>query len=122
MRYTTPPSQRQLRVAEEIRQAVSEIFLRNELFLPIFDKMMITASEVRISPDLKLATIFLILPDDSNHKEIINGFNSLLPEFRKLITKKINLKFSPGIRFVSDESAKNAAKIEKMFYDLKKEQ
>ncbi len=114
-RYTTAPTSRQLKVGQAIRQALSEILQRNELSHPFFEKTMITVSEVRVSPDLKVATAFLILPDNSDQKKIVKFFNEIAPTFRKLVTSKINLRFSPEIRFTIDDSIQKAAELEALF-------
>jgi ribosome-binding factor A len=76
---------------------------------------MITVSEVRVSSDLKVATAFLILPDSSDHKGIIKFFNDIAHTIRKLVTAKINLRFSPEIRFAIDDSIQKAAELEALF-------
>jgi ribosome-binding factor A len=119
-RYTKAPTSRQLKIGQAIRQALSEVFSKNELSHPFFEKLMVTVSEVRVGPDMKVATAFLILPDNSDQKAIIKFFNEIAPAIRKLITPKINLRFSPEIRFVYDESIKRAADLEEVFKKLKK--
>lgn len=111
-RYTSPPTSRQLKVGQAIRHALADILLRNELSHPFFEKTMITVSEVRVSSDLKVATAFLILPDESDHKSIIKFFNDISQTFRKLVTAKINMRFSPEIRFTIDDSIQKAAELD----------
>jgi ribosome-binding factor A len=115
LRYTKPPSVRQLKIAEQIRQSIAEVLIRGELNHPFFDKVLITVSEVRISPDLKMATAFLIFDEKLDVKAIIKLFNDISPRIRKLITSKIDVRFSPQIKFVYDDSAKNAFEIESIF-------
>jgi ribosome-binding factor A len=120
LRYSKSPTQRQLKVAEAIRHAISEILIRGDLLPPLFDKYMISVSEVRISSDLKVATAFLILPDEANQKDLLAVFKELGPEFRRVVSSKVNLRFSPEIRFVVDDTVQKAAKIETMFKKLHK--
>ena len=111
LKYNKPPSQRQLQVAENIRHVLAEFFIRGELNHPYFDNVMITVSEVRISPDLKIATAFLVLPIQSDKNEIIKVLRESSPHIRKAIAKRVQLRYLPEIRFALDESIERAAKI-----------
>ena len=112
IRYAQAPSARQLQTAQTIRGAIAEILIRGELAHPFFEKIMITVSEVRISRDLKLATAFLIFPTNSDKQKLLKLFNEISPQIRRLIASKINMRFSPEIRFVIDETSDNAKKID----------
>ena len=120
LKYIKEPSQRQLKIGSEIRIAISEVFSRNELSHPFFEKYMFTVSEVRVSPDISLATAFLIMPDELDHKKLLKFFNEISKTIRKQIASKVNLKFMPEIRFAADESVKNAARINELLKDIKK--
>lgn len=113
-RYNKPPSQRQLRVAESIRRALSDVFTFKRLSHPFFDKIMITISEVRISGDLKLATAFINFHDDVDKDQLIKLLNEISPHIKKLIADKITVRFLPQIRFVYDKSFDYAQNIEKL--------
>jgi ribosome-binding factor A len=113
-RYTKPPTQRQLRVAESIRHEIANILLRNELNHTFFEKHLISVSEVRISLDLKIATAFMIFPEDLDKKALLKFFKELSPIIRKLISKRMNLRFAPEIRFAIDDSLDKAFKVEKL--------
>ena len=117
-RYTKPPSQRQLRVAESIRHEIAAILLRGELNHPFFESHIITVAEVRISPDLKLATAFMMFPDNVDKKALLKFFKELAPMFRKLIANKLTLRFSPVIKFALDESIKKALKVQELLNKL----
>lgn len=119
LRYAKAPSQRQLRVGEEIRHALAEMLIRNELSHPFFEKIMISVSEVRVGPDLKIATAFLIMPDDIDQKALLQLFKDISPTIRKIISKKVRLRYAPEIRFAADESVKNAAHIERLLKSIK---
>lgn len=109
---TKGPSQRQLRVGEEIRHGLSEIFMRGELGDPRIEEASITVSEVRISPDLRNATAY-IMPLNGDKKqmvlELLANSNGMI---RTLISKKIHLKFSPRVHFKLDHSFETATHID----------
>ncbi|MFQ5437614.1 MAG: 30S ribosome-binding factor RbfA [Paracoccaceae bacterium] len=98
------PSQRQLRVAEVIRRALAEIFARGDLYDPELAHVSLTVGEVRTSPDLRVATVF-VLPLGGQESEVaIGALNRSAGEIRRLLNRRITLKFSPELRFVADES------------------
>ena len=109
-----PVTQRQLRVGEMIKQALSMIFLKDEAKLPNVQTKGITVTEVRMSPDLKTAKAF-VLPlggkDASLTVEKLKEFSFVI---RKTLSKKITMNFLPKILFVQDESFDYAEKIEKL--------
>lgn len=113
------PSQRQLRVGEEIRHGLSEIFMRGELGDPRIEEASITVSEVRISPDLRNATAY-VMPLNGDKKEMViellANSNGII---RTLISKKIHLKFSPRIHFKLDESFETATHIDGLLREAK---
>lgn len=121
-RYTKEPSQRQLQVAESIKKCLMEVFLRNELGSNIFDYCMITVSEVRISADLKLATVFIVANIPSNVEvdidEIIAYLNSSVVEIVKVLKKKIVLRSIPHIRFVRDNSFDEGRKLDDLLKNV----
>ena len=109
-----PVSQRQLRVGEMIKQSLSIIFSRNEAKLPNLETNEITVTEVKMSNDLKVAKAF-VLPlggKDAEEKiKILKQFSFLI---RKVLSKKITIKFLPKILFRKDESFEYAEKIENL--------
>ena len=115
-----PVSQRQLRVGEVIKQALSNIFTRGEAKVPNLETSLITVTEVRMSPDLKTAKVY-VLPlggTDSEEKiKILKDFSFLI---RKVLSKKIVIKFLPKIIFAKDESFEYAEKIEKLIKQTNK--
>jgi ribosome-binding factor A len=118
--YSKPPSNRQLKISHEIRSAMAHFFTKGEYYHPLLESVMVTIAEVRISADLKIATAFVILPDDTNKKEIMSTLKEVIPEIRKVITEKLQLRFSPEIRFVLDETVEKAIKIDSIFDSLHK--
>ena len=111
---STPFSQRQLRVGELIKQSLGQIFLRDEAKLPSLETKNITVTEVRMSPDLKNASAYVIPlggKDIEKSVSILTEFSHLI---RKALSKKINMKFLPKVYFVGDKSFDYAEKIEKL--------
>jgi ribosome-binding factor A len=107
-----PPNQRQLRVGEEIRHVLASIFLRGECHDHDINATPITVSEVRISPDLKNATAY-VMPLGGMNKEAV--FAALLrnaPILRKLVSDKMQLRYAPRISFRLDNSFEEAHRIE----------
>ena len=107
-------SQRQLRVGEMVKQALSLIFIKNEAKIPNLETNLITVTEVRMSPDLKSARAFVIPLGGKDSKKTVD----LLKEFsyivRKILSKKIEMKYLPKVSFVEDKSFEYAEKIEKL--------
>ena len=117
---SAPFSQRQLRVGELIKQNLGQIFLRDEAKVPSLETKNITVTEVRMSPDLKNAKAYVIPLGGKDTEKIV----SILTEFsyliRKVLSKKIDLKFLPKVYFVGDKSFDYAEKIEKLIQDNKR--
>ena len=107
-------SQRQLRVGEMIKQALGNIFMRGEAKLPNIETKNITVTEVRMSPDLKTAKAFVLPLGGKNAKEIIDVLKDFSFIVRKVLSKKISMKFLPKLLFVKDESFDYAEKIENL--------
>lgn len=98
------PSQRQLRVGELIRRTLSDVLMRGDLHEPELAGVSITVSEVRTSPDLRVATVFVLPLGGGNAAAILDALHRARGELRREVTKAVKLKFSPELRFVLDES------------------
>ena len=98
------PSQRQLRVAELIRRRLSEVLARGEIHDPELAQFSITVGEVRTSPDLKVATAYVLPLGGDNRDEALAALRRNRSELRRAVAKELALKFSPELRFVIDES------------------
>jgi ribosome-binding factor A len=109
-----PITQRQLRVGEMIKQALGMIFIRDEAKLPNLDTKNITVTEVRMSPDLKVAKAFVLPLECKNAHEVVEKLKEFSYLIRKVLSKKIVMKFLPKILFVKDESFEYAEKIENL--------
>lgn len=112
------PSQRQLRAGELVRHALVEIFRREDLRDPALHGLSITVAEVRMTPDLKQATVFCAplgaSIDREKHPEIVNALNHAAPHLRHLLGRKIDMKFTPTLAFRSDESFAEARRIDEL--------
>ena len=106
------PSQRMLRVAELIRHSMAELLARGDVLDPVLEANVVTVPRVRMSPDLKLATIFVMPLGGENGAEVIAALERNKKFLRGEVSRKINLKFAPELRFRMDESFENAAKID----------
>ena len=115
-----PVSQRQLRVGEMIKQALGMIFLRDEAKIPNLGTREITVTEVRMSQDLKVAKAFVLPLGGKNAHEIIEKLKEFSFVIRKVLSKKITMKYLPKILFVKDESFDYAEKIENLIKQTNK--
>jgi len=109
-----PVTQRQLRVGEMIKQALGMIFLRDEAKLPNLETREITVTEVKMSQDLKIAKVFVLPLGGKNAQEVIDKLKEFSFVIRKVLSKKITIKFLPKLLFVKDESFDYAEKIENL--------
>lgn len=101
---TSGPTQRQLRVGELIRRTMSDVLNRGDIHDPELNRLSITVSEVRASPDLKIATAY-VLPLGGQHRdEAIAALKRNKSELRRAISKEMTLKYAPDLRFVIDET------------------
>ena len=115
-----PISQRQLRVGEMIKQALGMIFLRDEAKIGTFDTKEITVTEVRMSQDLKIAKAFVLPLGGKNAQEIVDKLKEFSFVVRKVLSKKITIKYLPKLLFVKDESFDYAEKIENLIKQTNK--
>ena len=119
-KYGKPISQRQLRVGEMIKQSLGMIFARNEAKVPNLDTNNITVTEVKMSQDLKVAKAFVLPLGGKNAKEIVDKLKEFSFVIRKVLSKKITMKYLPKLLFVKDESFDYAEKIENLIKQTNK--
>ena len=119
-RIGKPISQRQLRVGEMIKQALSMIFLREEAKITDIDTKTITVTEVRMSPDLKTAKVFVLPLGGKDTERVIDKLKEFSFVIRKVLSKKIIVKFLPKLFFVNDDSFDYAEKIENLIRQTQK--
>lgn len=98
------PSQRQLRVGELIRRRLSEVLSRGEVHDPELNGLSITVGEVRTSPDLKVATAYVLPLGGENSEGALAALRRNRSEIRRQVTKGLALKYAPEIRFALDET------------------
>jgi ribosome-binding factor A len=108
------PSQRQLRVGELIRHALAEMLSRGDIHDPVIESHMITVPEVAMTADLRLATIYVMPLGGRDAKPVIEALERNKKYLRGEISRRINLKFAPDIRFRFDERFGEAERIEKI--------
>ena len=109
-----PFSQRQLRVGELVKQNLGELFLRNEAKITSINSKMITVTEVRMTPDLKTARVYVIPLGGIDTKETVKILTEYSHLVRKALSKRLDIKFLPKLTFVEDNSFEYAEKIEKI--------
>ncbi len=107
-------SQRQLRVGELIRHELAEMLSRGDVHDPVIEAHMITVPEVRMSADLRLATIYVMPLGGRDEEEVLGALERNKRYMRGEIARRVNLKFAPEIRFRIDERFGEAERIEKL--------
>ena len=108
------PSQRALRVGELIRHALSEMLTRGDVHDPVLEGRLITVPEVRMSPDLRMATIYVMPLGGKDIDAVLEALERNKRYLRGEIARHVNLKFAPDIRFHADERFAEAERIEKL--------
>lgn len=116
------PSQRQLRVGEQLRHIIAETLQRGNFDDPtLFNKAgQITIAEVRVSPDMKHATAYTSLITDQDLQPVLVALNDSAYTFQQDINKKIKMKFTPKVRFVVDDRFDKAGRIEDILRNITK--
>ena len=122
MKYATPklppgaPSQRQLRVAEEIRHVLAGIFARNEFRDPDLATATITVTEVRISPDLRRATAFVARLGRTDVDALLPALKRAAPYLRGQLAHALRLRVAPDLSFQPDQTLEEATKINRLLH------
>ncbi len=98
------PSQRQLRVGELIRRSLSEVLARGDVHDPDLNRMSITVGEVRISPDLRVATAYVLPLGGAGQDDVLKLLARNKGELRRLVSRKLALKYAPDLRFQLDDT------------------
>lgn len=109
-----PPSQRQLKVGEMIRHALAEIFARGVIADDVLNRHSLTVPEVRMSPDLKLATVYVMTLGGGEAEEAVAHLDKHKRYLRGLLAKRISVKFMPELRFKVDTSFEAASRIDEL--------
>jgi len=108
------PSQRALRVGELVRHALSDMLARGEVHDPALEGRLVTVPEVRMSPDLKLATAYVMPLGGEGIDVVVEALDRNKRYLRGELARRVNLKFAPDIRFRVDERFDEAERIEKL--------
>lgn len=111
------PSQRQLRVGELVRRALSDILMQGDVHDPDLNRMSITVGEVRCSPDLKVATAWVMPLGGGERDEAIEALARNRAELRRLLGRETELKFTPDLRFRIDETFDRMDETRALFAD-----
>ena len=112
-------SQRQLRVGELVKQNLGELFIRNEAKIPSINSKLVTVTEVRMTPDLKTARVYVIPLGGIDMEETVSALTEYSHLVRKALSKRLDIKFLPKLTFVEDNSFEYAEKIERIIKKIK---
>ncbi len=110
------PSQRQLRVGEELRHALSRLLQRGELRDPALQRVTVTVTEVRMSPDLKSATAYIMPLGGEHRAEVMAGLTRSAGYLRGQIAREVPLRFTPALSFAVDTSFDHASRINELLH------
>jgi ribosome-binding factor A len=108
------PSQRALRVGELVRHALADMLSRGEVHDPVIEGHMITVPEVRMSPDLRLATVYVMPLGGRDEEQVLDALERNKRYLRGEIAHRVNLKFAPDLRFRIDERFDEASRIDRL--------
>ncbi|ARJ69017.1 ribosome-binding factor A [Paracoccus contaminans] len=111
------PSQRQLRVGELIRRTLSDVLLRAEVHDPDLNRHSITVGEVRASPDLKVATVYVLPLGGHDAQDALAALRRNTRELRHHVAREMTLKYAPDLRFVLDETFDRMDDTRRLFAD-----
>jgi ribosome-binding factor A len=109
------PSQRQLRVGELIRRTLSEVLMRGDIHDPDLNRISVTVGEVRTSSDLKIATAYVMPLGGEGQEDLIALLARNKHELRRIIGKKVGLKYAPDLRFRLDETFDQIDETRRLF-------
>jgi ribosome-binding factor A len=98
------PSQRQLRVGELIRHVLSDALMRGDHHEPALEGISVTVAEVRCSPDLKVATVYVMPLGGHDAERVLAALDHARGELRRRVNREVRLKYSPELRFRLDET------------------
>ncbi len=110
------PSQRQLRVGEELRHVIAQTLERGEIRNPVLSERLITITEVRVSPDLHNATAFVVAHGSDDQKPVFAALERIIPYLRRKIAGQMHLRTVPNLSFEADASFEQAARIEALLH------
>jgi ribosome-binding factor A len=106
------PSQRQQRVAELVRHALAEVLQRGDIQDPVLAHHVVTIPEVRMSPDLRLATAYVMPLGGEHEREVLEALDRNKKFLRQEVARRVDLKFAPDLRFHRDDTFDEYARID----------
>ncbi len=115
------PSQRQLRVGETLRHALSDILVRDTFFDPDLEGSSITISEILVSPDLSNARVYTMPLGGKNADIVLPALNRLAPIFQREVAVRVHLRRVPKLKFMLDDSFENAARLNVVFNNIRQQ-
>jgi ribosome-binding factor A len=113
------PTQRMLRVGELVRHKVSELLIRGEIHDDVLASHVVSISEVRISPDLKLATAYVMPLGGKDTEKVIAALERHKKFIRAEVAQTLDLKYAPDIRFREDATFEEVSRIDRLLYSEK---
>jgi len=122
MRIGKEPSQRQLQVAEQIKQLLNQAFIEGSFNDRDLKKAIISINEVRVSPDLKQAKAYVSIIDEKYPHKAIKALNKSKAYFKKEMSSKLHLKYIPNVIFMLDDTLETANKIDSLFEKIIKKE
>ena len=114
-------SQRQLRVGETLRHALSEILVRDNFFDQDLENSSITISEISVSPDLSNARVYTMPLGGKNAEVILPALNRLAPIIQREVAARVHLRRVPKLKFMLDDSFENAARLNVVFNNIRQQ-
>jgi ribosome-binding factor A len=111
------PSQRQLRAGELVRHALVEILREEDISDPVLEGVSVTVTEVRVSPDLRHATVFVEPLGGTHSADVVAALNRHAKFLRGRLGRSIEMRFTPDLKFLHDESFDEAARMSRLFDD-----
>lgn len=114
MKKSRNPSQRQLRIGEELRHAIAEVFERNEWRDPVLREVAVTFSEVQVGNDLRRATVFVSPLGGQNSDEVVDALSRASSFLRSATSKRVRLRYMPTLKFEHDNSFDQADRIDEL--------
>ena len=112
------PSQRQLRVGEEVRHLLSTALMRGDVYVPELEGVSVTVSEVSVSPDLSNARAYVTPLGGADMDNVVAILNVIAPDLQTWIAQKVHLRRMPRLRFMPDHSFDNAQKMSSLIANL----
>ena len=116
------PTNRQLRIGELIRHSIAEELLKGFYIEGLSSQLSVTVTEVKLSPDLKKATAFIMPLAGKNSKEIIKALDGLAPRLQGKVSRSLGLRHTPEIKFENDNTFDNVDRIETLLKRVSKKQ